>query len=201
MQIRPMRESDAPSMLAIYGPYVETSAITFEEQVPSPEEYAARVRKFVNGWSGFVAESAGKLLAFAYGSAHRPRAAYRWSVETTVYVEKGQHRNGVGRKLYEALLPSLAELGYCSAYAGITLPNRASIGLHQAIGFQPIGTFPRVGYKFGQWQDVMWMHLALRERPAKGAGPVRRNPALEPTRSGQPGLRLRRSGPRPSLLP
>lgn len=166
MQIRRMLESDALAMLAIYRPYVQSSAISFEEQMPSPAEYAERVRKYVSAWGGVVAESDSRLVGFAYGSAHRERSAYRWSVETTVYIEQGRQRRGIGRKLYEALLPSLAGLGYCNAYAGVALPNEASVGLHQAVGFKSIGTFPRVGYKFGKWHDVAWFHLALREQPA-----------------------------------
>lgn len=162
-----MLESDASEMLAVYGPYVQSSAISFEEQVPPLDDYAQRVRKFLSAWAGVVAESDGKLLGFAYGSAHRERAAYRWSVETTAYVAKGLHRRGIGRRLYEALLPTLADLGYCNAYAGVTLPNEASVGLHQAVGFRSIGTFPRVGCKFGSWHDVAWFHLSLRERPPK----------------------------------
>lgn len=165
LDIRPMLEFDAPAMLAIYRPYVQSSAVSFEAQVPSSREYTERVRKYLSAWSGFVAESDGRLLGFAYGSAHRERAAYRWSVETTVYVEQGQQRRGIGRTLYERLLSALAELGYCNAYAGVTLPNAASVGLHQAVGFQEIGTFPRVGYKFGRWQDVAWFHLVLRGQP------------------------------------
>jgi phosphinothricin acetyltransferase len=144
-------------MLAIYRPYVESTVISFEQEVPSLEEYTGRV----------VAEAEGQLLGYAYGSSHRERAAYKWSVETTVYVAAGVQRRGIGRHLYSALFPMLKDAGYCNAYAGVTLPNPASIALHQAVGFKPIGTFPRVGYKFGQWRDVAWFHLALREEGAE----------------------------------
>jgi L-amino acid N-acyltransferase YncA len=163
--IRPLRESDAPAMLAIYTPYVESSVISSEQETPSLDEYAARVRKYVAGWAGVVAEVDGSVIGFAYGSAHRERAAYRWSVETTVYVAKDAQGKGVGRELYGELLPRLEHAGFCNAYAGVALPNPASVALHRAVGFQDIGTFPRVGYKFGQWRDVAWFHLALREEP------------------------------------
>jgi L-amino acid N-acyltransferase YncA len=167
--IRTLQEADAPAMLAIYRHYVEATAISFEEEVPSIEDYAARVGKYVAGWAGVVAEVDGRVTGYAYGSSHRERAAYRWSVETTVYVAPGAQRSGVGRRLYGALLPMLADAGYCNAYAGVALPNDASVALHRAVGFQPIGTFPRVGYKFERWHDVAWFHLPLREQPPASA--------------------------------
>jgi L-amino acid N-acyltransferase YncA len=163
--IRTLQEADAPAMLAIYRHYVESTAISFEEEVPAIEDYAARVAKYVAGWAGVVAEIDGRVAGYAYGSSHREKAAYRWSVETTVYVAAAALRTGLGRKLYGALLPMLADAGYCNAYAGVALPNDASVALHRAAGFQQIGTFPRVGYKFEQWHDVAWFHLPLRDAP------------------------------------
>jgi L-amino acid N-acyltransferase YncA len=160
-----MTEGDAPQMLALYRPFVENSIISFEERVPAVEEYRSRVRGYLSSWYGVVAETDGSIIGFAYGSLHRERAAYRWSVETTVYVDGNVQRRGIGRGLYGALLPELARLGYCNAYAGVSLPNDASVGFHRAVGFESIGTFPRVGYKFGQWHDVAWFHLALRDEP------------------------------------
>ncbi|HZZ90919.1 MAG TPA: GNAT family N-acetyltransferase [Usitatibacter sp.] len=165
--IRPAEIGDVPPMLAIYAPYVEGSTISFEREVPSVEEYGARVKKYLEGWAGVVAEDDLQVLGYAYGSAHRERAAYRWSVETTVYVAQYAQRRGIGRRLYAALLPKLAELGYCNAYAGVALPNAASIGLHEVMGFRRIGTFPRVGRKFNRWCDVAWFHLPLREAPVE----------------------------------
>ena len=167
MIIRPALETDASALLAIYRPYVESTVISFELEVPSLEEYTARVRKYITGWAGVVAEAEGQVLGYAYGSLHRERAAYKWSVETTVYVAANAQRRGIGRHLYSTLLPMLRDAGYCNAYAGVALPNPASVALHQAVGFKPIGTFPRVGYKFGQWRDVAWFHLALREEPSQ----------------------------------
>jgi phosphinothricin acetyltransferase len=163
--VRPATEADAPGMLEIYRPYVESSTISFEQEVPSIEEYTARVGKYLAGWGGVVAEADGQLLGYAYGSSHRERAAYQWSVETTVYVAQRVQHRGIGRELYAHLIPMLAEAGYCNAYAGVALPNPASVGLHTAVGFKAIGTFPRVGYKFGEWRDVAWFHLVLREAP------------------------------------
>jgi len=152
-------------MLAIYAPYVAKTAISFEAEPPTLGEYAARVKRYIEGWAAVVAEENDQVQGFAYGSSHRERAAYRWSTETTVYVSEGAQRRGIGRMLYSALLPMLKEAGYCNAFAGIALPNPGSIGLHRAMGFAPIGTFPRVGHKLGQWRDVAWFHLALRDEP------------------------------------
>jgi phosphinothricin acetyltransferase len=164
--IRSARETDAPAMLEIYRHYVEGSVVSFETEVPSVDEYITRVRKYLAGWAGVVAEAEnGQLLGYAYGSSHRERAAYKWSVETTVYVAPRAQRSGIGRRLYAKLIPMLVAAGYCNAYAGVAQPNPASVGLHQAVGFRPIGTFPRVGYKFGQWHDVAWFYLALRDAP------------------------------------
>jgi L-amino acid N-acyltransferase YncA len=163
--IRSARESDAPAMRAIYAPYVRDTCISFEEEVPSIEQYATRVKKYIAGWACLVAEREGYVIGYAYGSTHRERAAYRWSVETTIYVASDAQRGGIGRGLYEALLPKLAEKGFCNAYAGVALPNKASVAVHEAVGFKSIGVFPRVGYKFGEWRDVAWFHLPLRERP------------------------------------
>ena len=164
--IRPACEADALAMLEIYRHYVEGSIVTFETEVPSVDEYTTRVRKYLAGWAAVVAQAEdGQLLGYAYGSSHRERAAYNWSVETTVYVTQDAQRGGIGRRLYAELIPMLVAAGYCNAYAGVAQPNPASVALHQAVGFKPIGTFPRVGYKFGQWHDVAWFHLPLREAP------------------------------------
>jgi len=163
--IRPIEAADTSAMLEIYRPFVESSAVSFEEELPTVADYAERVRKYVQGWGGLVAEVGGTVVGYAYGSAHRERAAYRWSVETTVYVSQGAQRKGVGRALYQRLLQVLRDAGYCNAFAGVALPNQASTGLHEAVGFKFIGSFPRVGYKFGEWRDVAWFHLTLRDAP------------------------------------
>ena len=170
VSVRSARDVDAPAMLEIYRPYVEDSAVSFEEQVPSLDEFAARIGKYLAGWGGVVAEANGRVVGYAYGSSHRERTAYRWSVETTVYVARDAQRSGIGRNLYAALIPMLTDAGFCNAYAGVALPNDASVALHTSFGFKPIGTFPRVGYKFGEWRDVAWFYLALREAPVDRKG-------------------------------
>jgi len=161
--IREAVEADSDSMREIYRPYVETTAVSFETDVPSVEEFRTRVRRYIEGWACIVAEFDGDVVGYAYGSEHRARSAYRWSVETTVYVAPDHQRTGVGRKLYQVLLPRLAEAGFCNAYAGTTLPNPGSVGLHLAVGFTPVGVFSRVGNKFGRWHDVSWFQKPLRD--------------------------------------
>jgi L-amino acid N-acyltransferase YncA len=164
-RIRPATETDAAALIAIYRPFVEASAVSFETVTPTVEEFAARIRKAVAGWQWIVAEKDGQCVGYAYGSSHRERAAYRWSVEVSAYVAPNHHRQGVGRSLYTNLFVDLADKGFCSAYAGITLPNEASVALHRSVGFEPIGTFRAVGRKFGKWHDVAWFQRQLRHSP------------------------------------
>jgi L-amino acid N-acyltransferase YncA len=163
--IRPATEADAPSLLAIYRPSVEVTATSFETVVPTVEEFAARISKALGGWQWLVAERNGQCAGYAYGSSHRDRRAYRWSVEVSAYVHPDHQRRGIGRTLYLELLPELARKGFCNAYAGITLPNEGSVGLHRSVGFQLIGTFKAVGRKFGKWHDVAWYQRTLRDSP------------------------------------
>ena len=165
VHIRPATEADAAALLAIYAPFVETSAVSFETAVPTVDEFSARIRKALAGWQWLVAERDGRCVGYAYGSSHRERAAYRWAVEVSAYVDPAQQRQGIGRSLYSTLFVALADKGYCNAYAGITLPNAASVALHRCVGFDYIGTFGAVGRKFGKWHDVAWFQRRLRDSP------------------------------------
>ena len=165
IRIRPATEADAAALLAIYRPFVEASAISFETIVPTVEEFAARIRKALTGWQWLVAEEDEQSIAYAYGSSHRERAAYRWSTEVSAYVALNHHRQGIGRLLYTNLFADLVRKGYCNAYAGITLPNEASVALHRSVGFDYIGTFEAVGRKFGKWHDVAWYQRRLQDLP------------------------------------
>jgi len=170
LTIRQAVEADAASLLAIYGPFVESTAVSFESAVPTPEEFGARITKAIAGWQWLVAEREGQCIGYAYGSAHRERPAYRWSVEVSAYVHPSFCRQGVGRALYLRLLEELAQKGFCNAFAGATLPNEGSIALHKAVGFTPIGVFRSVGRKFGKWHDVAWFQRTLRELPPSESG-------------------------------
>jgi L-amino acid N-acyltransferase YncA len=165
LTIRAAVEADAPALLAIYAPFVASTAVSFEEVAPTEEEFSARIAKYVTGWQWLVAERRGRGVGYAYGAPHRDRAAYRWSVEVSAYVHPSHHRQGVGRSLYERLFEDLARKGFCNAYAGITLPNASSIALHRCVGFEAAGVFKSVGWKFGRWHDVAWFHRTLRDAP------------------------------------
>jgi phosphinothricin acetyltransferase len=159
-QIRAATHRDGPGCVAIYAPYVTDTVISFETEAPTAEEMSARIAA-AHAW--FVLEAEGAIAGYAYAGPFHPRAAYRWACEVSVYVERGRRRTGAGRALYDVLLPHLTERGYRVAVAGMTLPNAASEGLHRALGFEPVGTYRRVGYKFGAWHDVAWTQRVLAE--------------------------------------
>lgn len=164
--IRLAAERDAEQVAAIYAPNVTDKIISFETEPPSADEMRRRIEVTLERFPWLVCERQGRLLGYAYASAHGFRAAYQWSVDVSVYVHEDAHRTGVGRALYASLMAVLELQGFYNAYAGATLPNPASVGLHEAVGFRPVGIYRGVGYKFGAWHDVVWWHLALRERRA-----------------------------------
>lgn len=163
VQVRDARGADAPLIADIYRPYVETSVASFEDVAPDAEQMAARMLAEPRlPW--LVAEDArGQVLGYACASRHRERAAYRWAVDCSVYLSPDARGRGVGRLLYASLLPTLRDCGYWRAHAGIALPNPASVRLHEAMGFRPIGIYRAVGHKLGRWHDVGWWQLALVE--------------------------------------
>jgi len=163
--IRPATEADAPALLAIYRPFVESTAVSFETVAPTIDEFAARICKVLAGWQWLVAERDGRCVGYAYGSLHRERLAYRWSVEVSAYVHPDHRRHGIGRALYLELFDELAGKGYCNAFAVVTLPNEGSVAMHRSVGFEPIGIFRDVGRKFGKWHDVAWFQRNLRDAP------------------------------------
>ncbi len=167
IHLRLATAEDAAGIRAIYAPIVRDTPISFELNPPSREEVAARVRKTLTQYPWLVCACGGQSLGYAYAGAHSERAAYRWSVNVSVYVHAGARRLGVGGILYETLFAILRMQGIFRAYAGITLPNPASVGLHESLGFRPVGAFERVGYKLGRWHDVGYWQLSLQS--AKGA--------------------------------
>jgi L-amino acid N-acyltransferase YncA len=161
MKIRAASEFDAEACAAIYAPYVQQTAISFELEPPTPAEMAERIGKAVETHAWLVLEDDGRVVGYAYGGPMKPRAAYRWSCEVSIYMEQGRRRTGGGRALYEALFDRLTERGYRTAIAGMTLPNDASEGLHRALGFEPIGTYRKIGWKLDGWHDVAWAQRQL----------------------------------------
>jgi L-amino acid N-acyltransferase YncA len=165
VSIRTATIADAAACVAIYRPLVESTAVSFETVVPTVEEFAARIQKSLSAWTWLIAERDGRCIGYAYGHSHRERAAYRWSVEVTIYVDASHRGQGVGSELYRRLFTDLSNLGYCNAFAGVTQPNEASMALHRGVGFEYIGTFRSVGRKFDRWHDVAWFQRKLRETP------------------------------------
>lgn len=159
--LRLAREDDAEQITAIYAPYATGTAVSFADRASTTEEYRDRIRMTTARLPWIVCERNGIVAGYAYASPHRTSPAYRWSVETSIYVQAEHHRTGVGRSLYAALLEALRLLGYHRAYAGVTEPNPPSIGLHEAIGFERFATFDEVGYKLGTWQSVIWLVYRL----------------------------------------
>lgn len=163
--VRRAEAGDAADLLAIYRPFVERTAISFEIAAPTIDEFEARIARALDRYQWLVAERDGQRVGYAYGSAHREREAYRWSVEVSAYVSPAHHGLGIGKALYASLLRDLADMGYCNAFAVIAMPNDPSIALHRSVGFEPVGVFRAVGRKFDAWHDVTWMQRTLRPNP------------------------------------
>jgi phosphinothricin acetyltransferase len=163
---------DAEAIADIYRPIVATTAISFELIPPTVEEIKQRILTQIRfaPWLVFTGSS-DRPLGYAYASKHRERMAYQWSVDVAIYVEPKQRRLGIGRALYTSLAALLRLQGFYAAHAGITLPNPASVALHESLGFQPVGVYRAVGYKLGAWHDVGWWQLSLRERATEPAVP------------------------------
>jgi L-amino acid N-acyltransferase YncA len=171
-KVRAASVKDAAACAAIYAPYVADTAITFETDPPSRAEMAERISAASRTHAWLVLEHQGRVVGYAYGAPIHTRPAYRWACEVSVYLEVGRRRGGGGRALYDALLTRLTERGFRVAIAGMTLPNDASVGLHRAMGFEPVGTYRRIGFKHGAWHDVAWRQRFL---------PADEDPPAEPT--------------------
>jgi len=152
---------DGAACAAVYAPYVTDSVASFEEHPPGAVEMTGRIERVSERHPWLVAEEDGTLAGYAYACEHRERPAYRWAADVTVYVARDHHRRGIGRALYGALLELLVRQGVQVACAGITLPNDASVALHEACGFERIGVYRRIGWKAGAWRDVGWWELEL----------------------------------------
>jgi len=160
-RIRFARPEDAGAVAAIYAPFCESTAASFETVAPTAEQMAERIARILPQYPWLVCDVDGQVAGYVYACGHRERAAYGWAVEVTAYLGAPYRRRGIGRALYTSLFAILRRQGYYKAFAGITLPNAASVGLHEAMGFKPIGVYRGAGYKLGRWLDVGWWQMAL----------------------------------------
>ena len=184
MQIRLATAADGGALADIYRPAVVDSNISFELEAPDGAEMSRRVTSTMTHTPWLVAERQGRVLGYAYAGRHRERPAYRWSVDVSVYVHADAKRMGLGRALYASLFAALVVQGFRNAYAGITLPNPASVGLHLSMGFTLVGEYRGVGYKMGAWHDTGWFARSLAPRVTDPPSPrslpeVRDDPAFD----------------------
>jgi len=163
---------DAPAIAEIYAPIVRDTSISFEIDPPDAELMAERIRGGSATHPWLVAELDGMVVGYAYASRFRDRPAYRWSVEVSAYVSESMRGRGIGRSLHQALLEILQRQGFRSAFAGIALPNPASVAMHEAVGFTLLGVYREVGFKHGRWHDVGWWRRGLSEALAIPAEPI-----------------------------
>lgn len=165
-------EDDARQIADIYAPFVRETAISFEMEPPAEAEMWRHIVSILESLPWLVCERAGEIWGYAYASPHRTRAAYQWAVDVAVYVRETHHRAGVGRALYTSLFAVLTLQNFRTACAGVTLPNPASVGLHEAMGFLAVGVYPNVGYKLGRWHDVGWWARPLQAYVDAPAAPI-----------------------------
>ena len=161
MLIRAATVDDAVRCAEIYAPFVTGSWVSFETEPPGPAEMAQRIGEYGSSHGWLVAEADNVVIGYAYASPHRTRSAYSTSVDVAVYVAAGHAGQGIGSSLYSALFPLLKDKGFHAAFAGIALPNDASIAVHVACGFTPVGVYREVGWKAGEWRNVSWWQRLL----------------------------------------
>lgn len=170
--IRVVGVEDAAACADIYAPIVLKTHTSFEMEPPDQAEMAGRISATLPDYPWLVYCANDEVLGYAYASRHKVRLAYQWSVDASVYVRPGSKRQGIGRALYKALFDTLRLQGIFTVFAGVALPNEASIGLHLATGFDPVGVYRAAGYKFGKWHDVAWYQLPLRELVSEPQAPI-----------------------------
>ncbi|MGD1066497.1 MAG: arsinothricin resistance N-acetyltransferase ArsN1 family B [Vulcanimicrobiaceae bacterium] len=163
MVVRLARPDDGAAFASIYGPIVAETAISFEVDPPGADEMTARVRGALAQHAWLAAEVDGAIAGYAYASQHRQRPAYRWGVDVAIYLDPRFRGRGLGSRVYRALLAVLHLQGYQRAYAGIALPNAASVAVHESAGFRLVGVYQRTGFKFGRWHDVGWWDRIIRD--------------------------------------
>ncbi|MCL2518338.1 MAG: N-acetyltransferase family protein [Oscillospiraceae bacterium] len=163
MKIRNATPDDAEAILKIYTPYITGTNISFETEVPTIEEFAARIENITKSYPYLVCEIDNTIVGFAYAARHRERAAYKYSAESSIYIAPEYQSRGIGKELYTKLFELCRAQEIYTIYAGVTLPNEKSIGLHKSLGFIEVGVFHNVGYKFDRWLDVIWLEKPLKD--------------------------------------
>jgi phosphinothricin acetyltransferase len=173
-KIRVAEEKDAEAILAIYAPFcLSESAVSFEIEPPTVDDMRSRIASTLESLPWIVCvDSHGHVLGYAYASQHKSRLAYRWSVDVSIYLSVDARRQGVGARLYRKLFEILKDLGYINAYAGIALPNDASVALHKALDFVEVGVYEQVGFKGGKWHDVIWLAMTIQEHVDSPTEPI-----------------------------
>jgi L-amino acid N-acyltransferase YncA len=171
-ELRLATRDDAAAVAEIYRPFVASTPISFEVEPPDGQEMLRRIVETLPTHPWLICEHRGDVVGYAYAGRHRERAAYRWSVDTSVYVHSAFHRRGIGRGLYTSLFRILVAQGFVTAYAGITLPNPGSVALHESCGFESVGVYRNPGFKLGRWHDVGWWQRVLQIPPATPASPL-----------------------------
>jgi L-amino acid N-acyltransferase YncA len=172
IEIRQAGVEDAEAIAGVYAPYVTDDVRSFEQVAPDAAEMARRIAGILAKYPYLLARCDGKVAGYAYASEHRTRSAYRWAVETTIYLDKAFWRRGIGRALYDVLFPLLVKQGFVTAYAGVTLPNPASVAIHESFGFKLMGVYHGVGFKRNAWHDVGWWEKQLQPAPVKPGEPI-----------------------------
>lgn len=169
INLRIATKEDGTALAAIYAYYVENTAITFEYVAPTAEEFGERITHKLEKYPYIIAEENGRAVGYAYADMYRERAAFNWSCELSVYVDKSETGKGTGRRLYNALIELLRVQGFISVVASITYPNEASVALHEKMGFTHLGTMHNIGFKFGRWLDLMWFEKRISNAEAPAA--------------------------------
>jgi len=171
--IRIATTDDAESILKIYAPYIENTSYTFETEVPTIASFKERISSYLQNWPWLICEIDGRIAGYAYGSKHRERVAYQWSIESSVYVHDDYQRRSVARALYVSLINILKLQGFRNLYAVINLPNDKSVSFHEKLGFEYFATYKNVGYKLGRWKNVGWWQLQLNAYSMEPEPPVK----------------------------
>lgn len=173
VQVRIATSADAPSLLAIYAPYILNTAVSFESLLPTITEFEKRIENCLQKFPWIVCEVDGEIAGYAYASTHREREAYQWTCECSVYMNDDFKGKGIGRNLYDALFELLTIQGLVNVYAGITLPNEASVKLHEKCGFDFFALYDNIGYKLGKWHKVGWWKRQLHNYTLGHAPPLK----------------------------